>query len=101
MLYIWILSVPSPEGNFSSSFDFNFISSSVSIDVYAGSDFSSSMSARRSLGMMSDISEWAADLDPPDIADVLWTSAGLEVVTSSLWSSSVKEVNRNSEKNNI
>ena len=73
----------------------------MTIDVYEGSDFSSSMSARISLGMMSDKSEWPPDTDPPDTFDVLWTSAALEVVTSSLWSSSVKEVNRNSEKNKI
>ena len=48
------------------------------IVVYAGSDFSRSMSVRRSFGMMCDISEWPHNEDPPDTADVLWTSAGLE-----------------------
>ena len=71
----------------------------MTIDVYEGSDFSSCTSVRISLGMMSDKSEWPPDTDPPDTFDVLWASAALEVVTSSLWSSSVTKVNRISENN--
>ena len=59
------------------------------------------MSVRICFGMMLDKSEWPAETAPPDTFDVLWTSAALEVVTLLLWSSSVKEVNGNSEKNKI
>ena len=43
------------------------MSSSVSIDVYAGSVFSSSISARISFGMMLEISECTLNPDPLDM----------------------------------